>query len=510
MSTISLFTLNAQTLSSLQVAIKNVSDNVAHAQDPDFNRRDSVFNNTNGLAVQIDVKRAVNTDLLNQLLDANSNLNSSDESQRIFQNMAGLVGVSNNNLGYIQDKLADVQTAWNNFEAAPDSAATEAAVIQASDSFAGEIRRQFSQIRSFESQESANVQVDVTALNTKLRELQAANIDAIGQNGSPSGVSATTQDKIDSLVKDISQYVSVVTITRANGSVSVFTKDGIPLVDKQANQFAWDASNRNVYTLGGTVPGSFNGAGSLNTSFSTGKIGAKVQALDPTSPPTAGTSAQVGVFQKYRAQLAAFVDMFSTTSTSVAGTNTAYDAAFITSPADRATDIVQTTPAPTAPLTQGTGFFVTTSAPGTVDEESFAVNANLLNGTRTVNRQAAPNIISFFTSQKIYLGTTAPAGSTNVGGTTPLGGLTLSARTPQGIISGITQFFAASQASVQATDATRTSIQQDLTNRLAARVSVNTDDELARLQVLQNLYAATGRLMSTADTLFQTLLGIGR
>ena len=512
MSTINLFTLNSQSLTQLQVAIKNVSDNVAHAQDPNYNRRDSVFNDQSGIAVQVDVSRAVNTDLRNQLLDAQSNISGTDETQRMYDNMAGLLGVNNNGTGYIQDKVAAVQSAWNDFEAAPESAATESAVISASDGFASEVRRQFTQLNNFESQEKANVQIDVNDLNSKLTQLAAVNLQAQDQNGTPSGVSPDTQDKIDSLIKDISSYVAVTVTNRPDGSVAVYTKNGVPLVDKIANQFAWDPTNRNIYQTGNVAPAAYNGAGSLNTAFTPGKIGAKIQALDPTSPPTAGTGPEVGIFQKYRSQLAAFVDLFTSTNATVAaGTTAPFDTAFVANPSDRATDVVQTTPAPALPLAQGTGFFTTTHAPGLLDEASFSVNANLLNGTDTVNRQAAPKIISFFTAQNANLGSaTTPAGTTTVGGNAALGGLVLVSRTPQGIISGITQFFAANQATVKTLDTAQTNTQQDLTNRLSARVGVSTDDELAKLQVLQNLYAATGRLMSTADTIFQTLLNLGK
>jgi len=510
MGNINLFALNGQTLTSLQVAIKAVSDNVAHAQDPNFNARKAVFSDLSGVAVKIDVTRQVNTDLSNQLYDANAKLGGSDESLRMFGNMATIAGISNNNLGYIQDKMGAMQAAWNNFEASPDSAAAEAAIISSSDEFAAEIRRQFATVRQQESLESANVQVDVTELNSKLTQLAAVNLQAINQNGTSTGISPDTQDQMDGLIKDISTYVGVIVLPRTNGSVGVFTKGGIPLVDKIANQFAWDATNRNLYIQGGTVPASFNVVPSLNKSFAIGKIGVKVQALDPTSPPTAGTPPTTGLFQKYREQLSAFVDLFANKSTTV--TNSAFDSKFVTNLSDRATDIVSvTTGGLPNPVTQGNGFFTTQPPPGTkLEEESFAVNANLLNGTRTVNRQAAPSMVSFFTSQTYNLGATAAAGTTTVGGTATLGGLTLVNRTPQGIASGITNFLAQNHSTVKSQDTADTTTQSGVQIRLQSQVGVNTDDELARLQVLQNLYAAAGRLMSTADTIFQTLLGIAR
>jgi flagellar hook-associated protein 1 len=234
--------------------------------------------------------------------------------------------------------------------------------------------------------------------------------------------------------------------------------------------------------------------------------------LDPTSPPTAATGPEVGIFQKYRSQLSAFVDLFTSTAATVAaGTTSPFDTQFISKSSDRTSDIIQTTPAPTLPLAQGLGFFTTSNTPGNLDEASFAVNANLLNGSKTVNRQAAQPIVNFFTAQNSNLGSaTTPAGTTTVGGNSALGGLVLVTRTPQGIISGITQNFAANQARVKSLDVSQTTTQQDLTNRLSSRTGVSTDNELAQLQILQNQYAATGRLMSTADTMFQTLLGIGR
>ncbi len=507
MSNINLFQYNGQSLQAIQIAIKNVSDNVAHSQDPNFQRRDTIFNDVSGVAIKVDTTRAVNLDLRGQVLDANTTVASLDETKSLYEKLSGIIGTSNNNNGYLEEKLQAVQAAWSQYESTPQSAAAESAVIAASDAFAGQVRSIYSSIRNAIASENASVQTDVNNLNQNLTDLQALNASAINEKGSVTGVTPATQDKIDALLTSISKYAPIIAFQNSNGSVSVFTKNGIPLVDKIANQFSYDPVNYNVYSTGATVPLSYGGAGSLNTAFSSGSIGAKLLALDPTSPPTAGTSPQQGIFQKYRSQLNAFVDLFANGTAPAA--NSAFDAAFTQGPSDRTTDIVQQTTAGAAGvLAQGAGFFVTT-APGTNPvEETFAVNSSLLNGTATINRQSAASVISFFTSQTNNLGATGAAGTTTVGGNTPVGGLTLVNRTPQGIISGITAGFASNQATIAAQNTTATTTQTDTLNRLQSVTSVNTDDELARLQVLQNQYAATGRLLSAADSLFQTLLGI--
>jgi flagellar hook-associated protein 1 FlgK len=506
MSNINLFQYNGQSLSAIQVAIKNVSDNVAHAQDPNYQRRDTVFNDVAGVVVKVDKTRAVNLDLRAQVLDANTAVAGLDESKNIYDNLSGIIGTSNNNTGYLETKLQAVQAAWSQYESTPQSAAAESAVVSTSDAFASQVRSIYTSIRNAISSENASVQTDVTNLNQNLTDLQALNVYAINEKGSVTGVTPETQDKIDTLLTSISKFVPVIAFQNSNGSVSVFTKNGIPLVDKIANSFSWDPVNYNIYATGGTAPTSYGGAGSLNTAFSSGTIGAKILALDPTSPPTAGTSPQQGIFQKYRSQLNAFVDLFANGTAPAA--NSAFDAAFTQGPSDRTTDIVQQVTAGAAGvLAQGAGFFTTSASVNPV-EETFAVNSSLLNGTATINRQSAASVISFFTSQTNNLGATGAAGTTTVGGNTPVGGLSLVNRTPQGIVSGISAAFAANQATIAANDTTATTTQQDTLNRLQSQTSVNTDDELARLQVLQNQYAATGRLLSAADSLFQTLIAI--
>src|SRR6266481_3133978 len=178
MGTVNLFNIGTQALINVQAQIQTVSQNISNSQNPDFNKRTALTQNVNNVSTQVTVQRTIDFSLQGQALDATAAVGGSDESNRLFQSVASLVGTDNTGTGRLQTKLQTFAAAWSAYESAPQDGAVETSVVQAGDDFASEVRNQFTQLNTLQAQEQATVQTDVTLLNTALTQLGQINIAA--------------------------------------------------------------------------------------------------------------------------------------------------------------------------------------------------------------------------------------------------------------------------------------------------------------------------------------------
>jgi flagellar hook-associated protein 1 FlgK len=92
----------------------------------------------------------------------------------------------------------------------------------------------------------------------------------------------------------------------------------------------------------------------------------------------------------------------------------------------------------------------------------------------------------------------------------PVGGLPSASATLAGYAADILSANATAAASNDRQVAFTTTLQQELSNRLSSQSGVNMDEELANMVVLQNAYAASARVITTAGEMFDILLSLGR
>ena len=135
------------------------------------------------------------------------------------------------------------------------------------------------------------------------------------------------------------------------------------------------------------------------------------------------------------------------------------------------------------------------TAPTLSPSSSFAINPSLVNGTATVKRQSATSVIAELTS---------------TGRAMTAAGVTATNQTYSGLATTIANYHAAGQAAVSDNNTRYTQTTQTLDTRLNSEIGVNMDTEMAQLTVLQNAYAANARVISAVQSMFDTLLAIGK
>ncbi len=479
------FSTTVQALGAIQRQVSTISQNVAHAYDPNYNRRDvTVGDPGNGVSIAASVTRVDDTGLRSQILDATAQVSGADTRNNLFQAQAQSNGAAQST-SITQDRIDTLTQAAQAFQADPNTPATQSALISAGDAFANSVRQQFTALRTAQANTQADATQSISDLNAKLQSLANLNTQAQSEfaNG---GISPNTADQQNTALKDIAKLVPISVTDNGDGSINVQTKGGTPLVGKVAAQFSFDSASGNIIAAGSTPPAVYGAPGSLNTSFDGAKLGALVDSLDPnTSSPNPAN----GFFAKNRAQLSALVDTFANTSTFTNPQPNALVNSYASSPASLPTDLP-------GGVAQGQGLFVTNSVPGKNDEESFAINPALANGTATIKQGFAAGLVSFLTTPNQAIGA---AGAS-------VGGLTLTNQTPGQLAGGITSFWSAAQASATGQSQQVNQTQQGLGNLYAARNGVNVDQEMVSLSAAQNLYKANARILETQSKLFSTLL----
>jgi flagellar hook-associated protein 1 FlgK len=548
-----------------QAQIQLASSNIAHAQDPNYTKKslktESVtFGNGQVGGVMISgYASTLSVTLRKQVEAQTATSGGSDATNDYMSRIQDLLGTSADQSG-LTKAINSFTSAWQDFQAEPDSAAAQQAIIGAGSQMGNEIHRVAAGLDQLDADVRTDTGNSVDQLNDLLKQLFQVNLQ-LKTAQTDSSATADLTDQRDTLVKQIAQYVDVRTVEQDDGSVSLFTSAGLQLLDGPPSLFTYDGTN--VTRVGDTTP--------INNQLSGGRIHALLDFRQDSSGSGKAVSQDPGteVIRKLRDQLDMMVTALTTTSGTPPSLSAAYNAA---STSQRVSASFQTTVTPTPSQSQystvnfsgtlqtgdvfavtvqgkkfsytatdadksldqiaaqlsaqinadstlgisaipgtaslqlvgntlGQSFTVQTSVNNQIPEldgnlftgsnrYDFQMNAALLNGSLQLKKNSASDVVNALTStDRNFLGT----------------GIALTSVSYSGMMTGVVgnSIAGAKQVSDQAkfdSDSLNMS-----TQRYQSDTGVNLDEEIANLQVLQNAYAASARLLTVVQEMFDTL-----
>lgn len=547
-----------------QASIQVLSANIAHVNDPNYtkktlNRESQVLGETQIGSVGIaSYTSAVNESLRKQmeaLIARDGTTTAQNEYMSRIQQMLG----TSADQAALPNLLSQFAAAWQTLQATPDSKAAQTAVIRYGEQLTDEVSRVAAGVDAIDGECKDDINQSVGQLNDLLEQVFVMN----NRLRSTSETGAARNDLIDqrdALIREVSKYVDVRTVERDNGAVALFTPAGLSLVDGPPSKFIYDGTN---------LFRSEDPATPVETLLRDGKIRALMDfRLDNTGKAVpVSTDPATEVIRKMRSQLDAVVKAL--TSTVAGSFNSAYDAskqslrieaAFQTTvdaqpasaqyttvslagdlrPGDvfevevngrifsytaQETDAtLDAIAAKLANLVNGdttlgvtalagasalqlvgnsfnTPFSIKTRVNGELpelkngffvgtDRFNFQINQTLLDGTQQLKKNSASDVVNALNSTDR---------------TFVAAGLTVSGVSYKGMMVGITGNSIANAKTIADQAKFNTESLSQTETRYQADVGVNLDEELANLQVLQNAYAASARLLSVIQTLFDTL-----
>lgn len=439
--------LNAQ-----QKALQVVSGNISHATDETYTRKSVTSQATAGGVTTSDVTRATNDALSRDLLAYSSLAGQTEAQSSYLQRLSSLFGVSNSDAG-LASAVEDLNSAFTVLQSTPDSSAAQADVIAKGEALAKTINDLTAGLETIDRDIQKETGDKVDEANDLLGQIDTLNkqIKTVAAAG---GDKTALEDQRDAAVRSLSSLIDVKTISRSDGSIAVYTAGGESLVDQDATTLVYDGTD--ITREGETR--------SLNGSIRSGAL-AGLLALRADGPSsTAGTA----TISDLSAQLTAFRD--SLVSTAAGSFGAAYDSAT------------------TATGELASGFFV-------VSGDTISVNSALTDG-----------------SAKLKSAAVAPAGAALLAGTQTYsaGGLNISGEDYAGAARAIVSALSAEVGTVKDKADLASTTKDEAQTRFQSSVGVNMDEELANLQVLQNAYAASAKVMQTVNSLYDSLFAILR
>ncbi len=279
-------------LLAFQQALDVTSNNIANVETPGYSAETAnlaeapgQFTGAGYIGGGVDVAsvtRAYNQQLAQQANTSQSSYSSYHTLATQAQQIDNMLSASSTGLSA---SLQSFVNALQTVSTSPTSTSARQALLSQGQALAQQLQSYNAQIGQYATQLEAQVGTDVTQINSL-----AGNIASLNQQiaaGSTSGQTPNQMlDQLDNLVNQLSQYVSVQTVTQSNGTVNVFIGSGQALVSGgNAAQLttlpsAYDPTKLDVGLK--TSSGITNLTRQMTGGELGGLLSARSQILDPT------------------------------------------------------------------------------------------------------------------------------------------------------------------------------------------------------------------------------------
>ncbi len=278
-----------------QQALNVISNNLANINTPNYSKKTINLEETvlagQGAGVQVaSITRSVNQALTTSLNAASGTLQSLTAIQQFntqIQNMFGNVGSGSS----ISDLL---QTLGNAFSTvANNPGGTPATAVQALTNVTNSFQSTSTQIQALREKADQQIAADVGTINTTLQNIAQLN-SQISSNGAAGVDTSDLQDQRDGQLATLAKYMNFTTFTRGDGSISVYTTQGAPLVDGAAQTLNFSAAStiQAQMTLAGgelsgvsvSGPNITGGSTDITSQITGGEISGLLQMRDQSLP----------------------------------------------------------------------------------------------------------------------------------------------------------------------------------------------------------------------------------
>ncbi len=506
MSLESALSIAAGSLANVNRGLAVVSQNVANANTAGYVRevanQESVTAAGQGMGVRsLPVTRAINTELQSDLFLQNATVAGLQVRQAALQAIDTVQGTVGSGAD-LSSLVGNLQDAFSSLGTSPDDTVRQTGVVTAATRLARQLNA-LSEAVTGQRQTAQNSIVDeVGTLNTALTSIGTIS-DQIMQLKAQGLSTADLENQRDAQMGTVSGLLSVRFQAQSNGDMLVMTTSGLMLPTRGGDALSTSAANIGANaTYPGGIPAITLAGTDVTTQLSGGQIGANIALRDTTLPTD-------------QAQL----DEFAETLT------TRFDAQGLT----LFTDANGSVPVASGPPAQAgyVGYAGTiqvnatvAATPSLVRDGTHAVAGSATGASAFIpNTAAGPSgfqtminrVLDYSFDDDVQEGVAQAAPAT--AGLGPLGTLSAGFAAP-GDLAGFAVSVVGTQArtSAAASDSltTEQAVATGLQTKLAATSAVSIDDEMTRMVQLQNLYGATAKIITSAQTMWNQTLDMVR
>lgn len=268
---------------SAQMAV--VSKNISNSGNADYSRRDAPLVSTTNGAKLTPTTRSTDSLLQRHSLVANSALSAQDTLSKGLDQLQSAMG-GNDYATAPATYLTKLENSLQAFAASPGNVTLGQSVVSDAKDVANSLNQASDAVQKLRREADENVNQAVVKLRDLLDQFKTAN-DAV-KSGTAAGVDVNDDlDKRDKLLGQISDIVGIQTISRDNNDLALYTSDGTTLFETNPREImfspqpAFDATTtgNSVYIDGVPLKSGTGG----NTS-ALGSLQANLQIRDTIAP----------------------------------------------------------------------------------------------------------------------------------------------------------------------------------------------------------------------------------
>ncbi|SFV37211.1 flagellar hook-associated protein FlgK [Hyphomicrobium facile] len=269
-------------LSTVSEQISVVSQNIARVNDSDATRKIANVVTVGGGGVSVaGISRTANKLLLDTYLSANASNQTQTVVNSALDRLENTVGDTDSESSPAA-LISKLNSALQNYSAAPQNGAVAATVVSAAQSLATALNSATQTVTNIRNQADSDIATSVSNVNNLLAQFEKLNQSIV--KGTSSGADITdVLDQRDAVLKQLSTEVGIRTVSRAGGDMAIYTDSGVTLFDKTARQVTFaPTSNLSPSSVGSPIyADGVPIAGTPHTmSISSGKLAGLVDVRD--------------------------------------------------------------------------------------------------------------------------------------------------------------------------------------------------------------------------------------
>ncbi len=474
-------------LTAASRAAQVVSSNVANAMTPGYARREINLSSqtvgAGGAGVKVEgVTRVVDEQTIADKRQAQASMSNASTRADAWLSIETAIGYPTES-GSLTDRVNTLEATLVEAASRPDESVRLDRVFEAATSVVEGIHSVASEIQSMRIQADADIATTVDHLNAGLEQVQTLNWQIFKMSNDGQDVSSL-MDQRQAIVDSISTMVPVHQVPRSGGQVALFTSGGATLIDGPAAEFAFepagmitaDMTIENGALSGLTLNGHSLSIGGTYDPIAGGTLSAMFTVRDSIA-----TEAQTSLDAFARDLIERFEDPLMDTSLSageaglfVVGNDNAFDAAEEEGVANEIQINSRVDPS---------------SADGALWRLRDGIGAD------TVGESGNSSLLSAL-AERLSEQSTPNSG--------PSSGL------PRSVASHASDMLSSVALNYEVMEDSQAfhSARVDALEVKVMENGVDTDDEMQKLLLIEQAYAANARVVQTLDELMQQLLGI--
>ncbi|ABG30283.1 flagellar hook-associated protein FlgK [Roseobacter denitrificans] len=458
-----------------------ISANLANAMTPGYGVRNLSLSSSQLGGVAIDgVMRNVDPSLLADLRLADASFGNANNRTKFLNDFENLLGTPEE-ANSLAGRMAEFERTLITAASRPDAPERLNSVVDAARDIATLISKASDGVQQARSDADRAIQVQIDRLNTSLQSVKELNSQITRTISTGSDASALFDNR-QAIVDEINAIVPVRLVPRDNGQIALYSTGGAILIDGGVAEIEFNAVNQVTpfMTLGGgTLSGlSVNGypvrTDSARGALGGGTLGAHFEIRDEL-----GTSAQTQLDAFARDLIERFQDPAVDASLAVGDPGIFTDAGLAFDPVNEI------------------GLSARLSVNAAVDERQGGESWRIRDGVNALTPGDVGDARLIQALSDTLSAKRAPAS----------GDFGAGAFSAMNLISTFTSQVGADRSRAEQTLSFASSQFDELTQQVLAN-GVDSDQELQRLLIVEQAYAANARMIEAADEMMQTILRI--